>query len=69
MFIQVYTKLSMREGNKKMIIGYRVLMKLSDGTVEHYGLFKNKDWAIAQLEKVQSLYWADYDSFYIEEVK
>ena len=69
MLIQVYTKLSMRERNKKMTIGYRVLMKLSDGTVEHYGLFENKDWAIAQLEKVRSLYWADYESFYIEEVK
>ena len=69
MLIQVYTKLSMREGNKKMTIGYRVLMKLSDGTVEHYGLFQSKDWAIAQLEKVRSLYWADYESFYIEEVK
>ena len=52
-----------------MIVGYRVLMKLRDGTVEHYGLFKDKEWAIAQLEKVRSLYWADYESFYIEEVK
>ena len=69
MFIQVYTKLSMRERNKKMVVGYRVLMKLRNGTVEQYGLFKNKDWAIVQLEKAKSLYWAYYESFYIEEVK
>ena len=69
MLIQVYTKLSMREGNKKMIVGYKVLMKLRNGTVEQYGLFQNKDWAIVQLEKAESLYWMKYESFYIEEVK
>lgn len=52
-----------------MAVSYKVLMKLRNGTVEQYGLFKNKNWAIVQLEKVRSLYWADYESFYIEEVK
>ena len=52
-----------------MVVGYKVLMKLKNGTVEHYGLFKDKDWAMVQLKKAQDLYWAYYESFYIEEVK